>query len=297
MKSLNNWEKLDRFLIEESVSRLQIKIYQAALINDLDKIHKTQTLLLRSPVAKYLAIKLLTENNFSNLNKVIVRKISVTFLERLFFARRLKLFYNKNSTLLSNFPECIALENTLKDILVYLVLSPQWEAYSFQLQIKSVSSSIEAISLVKKYLNSTPKWVLVLDFKHLLNLSPEKLIRQVEILPLIYGFFRSRFKKGSLNLTTELTLMKVLLLKSVLYKLPQLIIRCLGSIEKNNTPSLNFLYLSAYTEILILHPNRDSLCLLKIKLYSFLKGVGFQFDYKEIKILNILGSLKKKIAE
>jgi hypothetical protein len=294
MKILDNWDDLDWFLIQNSVSRLQVKIYQAALINDLDRSHKIQKVLLRSSVAKYLAIKLLTENTFVKSNPFRKKNVTFTGLEKKALFKSLQFSYNKNPILPTNFSNLMTLEDSLKEILVYFALSPQWEAYYFQSQIKIVSSSFEATHFLKRYLNSTPKWAIFLSFKHFIHLNPEKLIRECKTFPLIQNFIRQLFKKSSSTCFKDVTLVKVLLLKIILYKLPKLIIKCINSLANDKGSNLTFIYLFAYPEILVLHPKRDSLYLIKTKLGSFLYQLGFDFSLETINILHTLPSSKKK---
>lgn len=294
MKILHSWQTLDWVFIEESVYRLQIKIYQAALVNNLDKTHKLQNRLVRSSLSKYLAVKILTETNTAKLNSSISQKVNLTPSEKFFLARMLRISCLKNSNFLINFSKGISLIDKAKEILVYLVLSPQWEAYYYQAKIRQVKSSFEVIQLLKSYISCRPTWAIQVDVTNLVMVSPKKLVRKAKTFSVIKYFLKNFLKLSPSQLFKEITFLKVLLLKIGLYKFPELLEKWLLKQRFYNKSYTNFLYLFSYKQILILHPNRDNLYLIKSKLDSVWNSFGFIISPYDINIVTTLTSLKKK---
>jgi RNA-directed DNA polymerase len=143
MENINSWNDIKWTIVDQTVFRLQLRIYKAATEKKLEKMYKLQKTLVSSKFAKYLAVGRVTQDNAGGITSP---------KEKFDLANKLLLKQ-------TGIPK---IEDRAKQMLAYLAMSPQWEAhleansYGFK-PGRSVQDAMEAVFLgiAKK-----PKWVL-----------------------------------------------------------------------------------------------------------------------------------------
>ena len=63
METINSWNEIKWTIVDQTVFRLQLRIYKAATEKKLEKMYKLQKTLVSSKFAKYLAVRRVTQDN------------------------------------------------------------------------------------------------------------------------------------------------------------------------------------------------------------------------------------------
>nr|BDA98933.1 hypothetical protein [Chroomonas debatzensis] len=281
MNILHKWKTLDWDFIEQSIFRLQVKIYQAASINNLEKLHISQTRLIKSPIARILVITLLTETTISTSLQSNRKIGKITAFKQLLVEKSLAAFSKNNRT------------SDIKEVLVYLALAPQWEAYYSRSKMQHWPFSYSAKSILQSYISSNSNWALCIKLKNFSLNNSNNLIKKANACYLIEDFIRRFCKKGSVNFLKKISFINILLLKITLYKFPLEILNNLSREKKYQVSNNRLVYFWVYNEVLILHSHRDTLHFLKLKLGSILSDLGLVFNNEDLRIVNTITFLKK----
>lgn len=211
MENINSWNEIQWSTIEHKIFLLQIRIYKASQCKNWEKVHKLQTIMLRSKSAKFLAVKKSAQENQGNNTPGIDNISKLTPKERLILAKELKINGKSNFILRKFIPKpdgtkrplgIPTIEDRAKQALVNLALSPQWEAqfepnsYGFR-PGRSVYDSIEAVRLA---IFKKPKWVLDADIEKCFDqIDHEYLIKKCNANNTITKQIKSWLKAGILE--------------------------------------------------------------------------------------------------
>jgi len=272
MKNINSWKDNHWSIIEKNVFRLQLRIYKAATNQEFKKMYKIQKLLITSQSAKYLSLKLVKQ-----------RSTDRTILK----TSKLKSRGNQHRTFL------LTIENRSKQMLVYLVLYPQWKA-EFEAEnsgFKPDKSELETIKSIFLGISRSPKWVLngkilnssnKIDHKYLLN--------KCNTFPELYQQIRLYLKAGILdgkkNILSELnTPLSCLLINIALHGLKTYIDKYIKILTGNSDSSTFVRY---GTNFVVLHPNQKVLKNIKSVIIKFLKPIEFKLNLKKTQITHTL---------
>lgn len=211
MENINSWKDLQWAQIEQTVFRLQLRIYKAATNQEFEKMYKLQKLLISSQSAKYFSVLKVTEGT---LDKNILggdRKVFLSLSEKYKLANHLKL--NRKSFPIRKIyvPEAggskralnrLTMEDRAKQMLAYLALCPQWEtefktrSYGF----RTGESALDAVETVFLGLFQKPKWVLNTDIsKRFDYINYEYLIEKCHTFPEMRKQIRFWLKTGILE--------------------------------------------------------------------------------------------------
>jgi RNA-directed DNA polymerase len=171
MANINSWKDIRWETIEETVFRLQLRIYKAAANGELEKMYKLQKLLISSKSAKYLSVRRVTQQNSGKRTPGVDNIIIETPSDKFALAERLALD-GKSSDIKRtyiDYPDgkrrplgIPTIEDRAKQMLAYLALCPQWEA-SFEASsygFRPGRSVLDAIEDVFLGIAKEPKWVL-----------------------------------------------------------------------------------------------------------------------------------------
>ena len=63
MENINSWNDIKWTIVDQTVFRLQLRIYKAATEKKLEKMYKLQKTLVSSKFAKYAAVRKVTQDN------------------------------------------------------------------------------------------------------------------------------------------------------------------------------------------------------------------------------------------
>jgi len=211
MENINGWKDIQWKPIEERVFRLQLRIYKAAANQDFDKMYRLQKLLISSSSAKYLSVRKVTQENKGKRTFGVDQHIVKPTKERFALANQLTLdgksspirrVYSSRSDGKQRLLGIPTITDRAKQMLVYLALSPQWEAqfeatsYGFK-PGRSVLDAMESIFLG---ISKKPKWVLDADIsKCFERINHEYLLDKCNTFPEMRKQIKAWLKAGILD--------------------------------------------------------------------------------------------------
>lgn len=213
MKPLK-WQSINWKRAHLRCAKLQRKIYEFSLKNELTKVHIYQDMLLKSSSAKLIAVRSVTQDNRGKKTAGVDGKKSLGVNERLNMAKGLKLDGKASPIRRVYIPKpgktelrplgIPTLQDRAKQTLAKLALEPQWEAqfepnsYGF----RPGRSCHDAIEAIHQSIYGTQKGKYVLDAdiaKCVGTIDHDKLISKLESFPRLRRQIKAWLKAGVLD--------------------------------------------------------------------------------------------------
>lgn len=310
MENINSWKDIKWVTIEQTVFRLQLRIYKAALNKEFDKMYKLQKTLISSKSAKYLSVRKVTQDNSGKKTPGVDHKVITSHSDKLYLADTLSLDGTSSPvkrTYLS-YPDgkrrslgIPTIKDRAKQMLVYLAMCPQWESqfeansYGFR-PGRSVPDAIEAVFLgiFKK-----PKWVLAANISKCFDeINHQYLLDKCNTYPLMRKQIRAWLKAGILygeeysfseKGTPQGGIISPLLANIALHGLREHLDTYINTLEehrRNNRQSLT--YVGYADDFVLMYPDQKVLLNLKKEVQTFLKPIGLELHPIKTRMVHTL---------
>jgi RNA-directed DNA polymerase len=306
MENINSWKEIQWSSIEHRVFLLQVRIYKASKSKNWEKVHKLQTLILRSNSAKLLAVKKATQENQGKHTSGIDNISKLSPKDRLTLSKRLKIDGKTDFILRKFIPKSDGskrplgiptIQDRAKQALVNLALSPQWESqfepnsYGFR-PGRSVYDAIEAVRLA---IFKKPKWVFDVHIEKCFDqIDHEYLINKCNSNSIITKQIKAWLKAGILE-DKQLyfpdkgtpqggiicPLLANISLHGIEFELDNYASKLPGH-KANNIKSLSFVRYA--DDLVVMHADREVLEGAKKTVINFLKPIGLKLNERKTKI-------------
>ena len=172
-----NWDEISWKIIDKKISLLQQRIFKASRNGNKSNVKYLQSVLIKLPDAKLLAVRAaITENIEKHIDKINKQKI-ITKCDKLKLTIKLKIdgkigpiesIYTSDKVLIDSLLIPIILDQA-KQILIKMALEPAWEAkfepnsYGFRPGRNCHDAIISILNSVKSAIR--PKWILYVNLK------------------------------------------------------------------------------------------------------------------------------------
>lgn len=289
MENINSWNDIKWTIVDQTVFRLQLRIYKAATEKKLEKMYKLQKTLVSSKFAKYLAVGRVTQDNAGGITSP---------KEKFDLANKLLLKQ-------TGIPK---IEDRAKQMLAYLAMSPQWEAhleansYGFK-PGRSVQDAMEAVFLgiAKK-----PKWVLdayiskcfdEINHQYILDKCEtypqmQKQIRDWLKAGILYGGEYAFPKMGRPQGEIISPLLATIALHGIREDMDRYI-NTLGGHRPKNRQTTTFVRYA--DDFVIMHPDKQVILQLREVIQKFLKPIGLKLNPIKTRIVHTLNATEERL--
>ncbi len=214
MKSeINRWGDVDWPEVRRYVTKLQRNVFDAALRDDIEAIHRYQRRLLGSFQAKLLAVRQVAQSSSGKKTAGIDGVESPTPVQRFRMAEQLDAGHRPSAVRRLLIPKPgktekrpLGIPNLIDrahQALIALALEPEWEARFSPRQygFRKGRGTHDAIGYLQRHFRKTgPEWVLDADIEKFFDhLDHDELLRRTSRLPLITLSLRRILKAGALS--------------------------------------------------------------------------------------------------
>lgn len=308
MENIKSWNDIQWRTAEQTVFRLQLRIFRASANLEFGKMYKLQRTLLNSKMAKYISVRRVAQENKGKLTLGVDKKLITTPKDMFALAnkltldgksspiRRVYLEYPDGKRRFLGIP---TIEDRAKQMLAYLAICPQWEAhfevgsYGFR-PGRSVHDAITAVFLG---ISKKPKWVLDADISRCFDeINHQYLIEKCNTFPKMQKQIRSWLKAGILDGkeftfpemgTTQGGILSPLLVNIALHGLRDKLdthINTLGGHRPNNRQALT--YVRYADDFVLMYPDKKTLEDLKVIVQQFLMPIGLKLDPEKTRVVH-----------
>jgi RNA-directed DNA polymerase len=306
METINSWKDIEWRTVQQSVFRLQLRIYKAAANQEYGKMYKLQKLLISSQYAKYLAVRKVTQDNTGKRTPGVDKRILTTPNDKFALATELTLNGKSSPIRRTYVPKpdgrlrplgIPTIEDCAKQELAYLVLCPQWEAHfeATSYGFRPGRSTTDAIENVWVGIAKTPKWVLDANISKCLDrINHQYLLDKCNTFPEMRKQIRAWLKVGILD-SKEYAFPEMggvilpLLSNIALHGLREELdtyINSLGGHRSNNRQSLT--YVRYADDFVLMHPDRYTTENLKKVTQKFLESIGLTLHPTKTRLVHTL---------
>lgn len=312
-KSMYKWNTIPWKEIERKVFKLQKRIYQASIRNEISKVHKLQKLLISSWSAKCLAIRKVSQDNRGKKTAGVDGVKSLTPSQRLKLVGKLGIKQKAHPIRRVWIPKpgkqekrplgIPTMENRALQMLVKLALEPEWEAkfepnsYGFR-PGRSAHDAIEAIYIA---ISQKPKYTLDADIEKCFDqINHKALLKKLNTLPslrrAIKGWLTAGIMEGKKLYqsqkkgTQQGSPLSPLLAQIALYGLETTIKNSFQKYKRiKGKPTTWQPQIVVYADdLVIMHHDLQALIEAKEIATKWLKGIGLKFKTEKTSITHTL---------
>lgn len=299
MENINSWKDIQWSIVEQKVFRLQLRIYKAALNQEWEKMYKLQNLLINSMMAKYLAVRRVTQDNAGKNTDGVDNLLIKSSSEKFELANRLKLDGKSSRIRRTDISPadgrqrslCLpTIEDRAKQMLASLALNPQWEA---QFEAQSYwFHPLDAIETVLLGISNKPKWVFNATISNCFErINYTYLLDKCKTYPKMRKQIRAWLKGGILDgdfyalpemSTHQVEIISTLLVNIALHGLQSRLKEHIHRLEENcfkNSQALT--YVRYANDFVLMYPDKKVLENLLEVIQEFLKPIGLELNNKQ----------------
>lgn len=320
MENINSWNDIKWTIVDQTVFRLQLRIYKAATEKKLEKMYKLQKTLVSSKFAKYLAVREVTQDNTGNKTRGVDKKLIPSPKEKFDLANKLLLKGTSSPIKITYLvypsgkrrPLCIpTIEDRAKQMLAYLAMCPQWEAnfetnnYGFRPR-RSLQEDMEDVFLE---IGNKPKWVLDSKISKCFDeINHQYLLDKCETYPqmqkqiccwlkegILYGGEYAFPEMGTLQSGIISPLLANIALHGIREDIDRYIntLGGLGGYRPNNRQTIKFFRYG--DNFVIMHPNKEVILQLREVIQEFLKPIGLKLNPIKTRMVHTLNATEKTL--
>lgn len=307
MENIKSWNDIQWSNIEKTVFRLQLRIFKASKAKEFEKVYKLQETLVNSYSAKYLSVRKVTQDNKGKrtpgVDNVVIEKAK----DKFDLANRITLDGKSSPIRRTYIPKpngelrplgIPTIEDRAKQMLVYLALSPQWEAHfeenSFGFRPgRSTTDAIQAVWLGLK----VEKWILDADISKCFDtIDHQYLLDKCNTYPKFRKQLSAWLKAGILDGekysfpelgTPQGGIISPLLANIALHGMRECCdqyINSLGGHRPNNRQELTFVRYA--DDFVIFHKDKETVLNIKKVIEEFLKPIGLRLNSTKTRLVH-----------